>query len=112
MEANPMPEQAEQDLFYASLKRIAKDRGFKPGWICHTFKARFGEWPDYSMRMDSQSFRMAKVALPEVLEFVEKLRREWKASKDHKTEAENAPDNDNVIAFPGRRGGGPGQARG
>jgi hypothetical protein len=27
------------------LTHIAEERGYKPGWIAHKFKEKFGHWP-------------------------------------------------------------------
>jgi DNA repair protein RadD len=37
------PEQMEK--FQRQLKWIADERGYKPGWVAHQFKTKFGQWP-------------------------------------------------------------------
>jgi superfamily II DNA or RNA helicase len=32
--------------FYAELKHVARERGYKIGWPKHKFRERFGRWPD------------------------------------------------------------------
>lgn len=34
-----------RDSTLASLHAIAQARGYKPGWVAHQYKARFGVWP-------------------------------------------------------------------
>jgi hypothetical protein len=31
--------------WHAMLAHIAADRGYKPGWVAHKFKEKFGVWP-------------------------------------------------------------------
>jgi DNA repair protein RadD len=35
----------EQMRWHAMLAHIANERGYKPGWIAHKFKEKFGHWP-------------------------------------------------------------------
>jgi DNA repair protein RadD len=35
-----------QRRLYAELAFIARDRGYRPGWVAHKFKERFGHWPN------------------------------------------------------------------
>ena len=35
----------EERSEYEKLKRFARKRGFKPGWVAHAFKKKFGDWP-------------------------------------------------------------------
>jgi DNA repair protein RadD len=35
-----------QRRFYAELAFIARDRGYKRGWVAHKFKEKFGRWPN------------------------------------------------------------------
>jgi DNA repair protein RadD len=37
------PEQRQE--FQAMLTYIAEERGYKPGWIAHKYKEKFGQWP-------------------------------------------------------------------
>jgi DNA repair protein RadD len=34
-----------QDEWHGMLTHIAEQRGYKPGWIAHKFKEKFGHWP-------------------------------------------------------------------
>jgi hypothetical protein len=36
--------------WHAMLAYIAAERSFKPGWIAHQYKTRFGDWPPYGAR--------------------------------------------------------------
>ena len=36
---------AERIRWHAMLTHIANERGYKPGWIAHKFKEKFGTWP-------------------------------------------------------------------
>jgi DNA repair protein RadD len=36
---------AERAQWHAMLAWIALDRGYKPGWVGHKFKEKFGDWP-------------------------------------------------------------------
>jgi superfamily II DNA or RNA helicase len=36
--------------WHAMLTFIAVDRGYKPGWIAHKYKEKFGEWPRQGKR--------------------------------------------------------------
>jgi hypothetical protein len=40
-----MPSVFEQGKWHAMLAWIANERGYKPGWIAHKFKEKFGCWP-------------------------------------------------------------------
>ena len=31
--------------WHAMLAGIATERGYKPGWVAHKFKEKFGDWP-------------------------------------------------------------------
>jgi DNA repair protein RadD len=35
----------ERERWHAMLTFIAVDHGYKPGWIAHKYKEKFGEWP-------------------------------------------------------------------
>ena len=41
------PPEPDRRIFYAELRHIAADRGLKPGWAAHSFKAKFGVWPPW-----------------------------------------------------------------
>jgi DNA repair protein RadD len=36
---------ADKLLFHRQLAAIARERGYKDGWIAHKFRERFGDWP-------------------------------------------------------------------
>ena len=38
--------QADKSQFYCELKAYAGNHNYKPGWIAHTFKQKFGHWPN------------------------------------------------------------------
>jgi hypothetical protein len=40
------PAQIDRGIFYRELKHHATERGYKPGWIAHKFKEKFGQWPN------------------------------------------------------------------
>jgi DNA repair protein RadD len=42
----------DQRIFYAELRSIASDRGHKPGWAAHQYKAKFGSFPPWSWNDD------------------------------------------------------------
>jgi hypothetical protein len=35
--------------WHAMLAYIAAERSYKPGWIAHQYKTRFGDWPPYGV---------------------------------------------------------------
>jgi len=35
----------DKQQWYAELKHYAEDRGYKQGWVSHTYKDKFGVWP-------------------------------------------------------------------
>jgi DNA repair protein RadD len=39
------PSIAEQQEFYAELKRIQETRGYQTGWTAHKYREKFGAWP-------------------------------------------------------------------
>jgi hypothetical protein len=39
-----------QAEWQAMLTHIAEERGYKPGWVAHKFKEKFGHWPDLPYR--------------------------------------------------------------
>jgi superfamily II DNA or RNA helicase len=41
---------ADRLQFYQQLLWIATKRGYKPGWVSHKYKKKFGEWPPGSWR--------------------------------------------------------------
>jgi hypothetical protein len=44
--AKPVPIQVrERESFYRQLKSIAIRRQYRPGWVAHQFKKKFGCWP-------------------------------------------------------------------
>jgi DNA repair protein RadD len=38
-------DKVEKDRWHGMLAYIAEERGYKPGWIAHKFKEKFGHWP-------------------------------------------------------------------
>lgn len=36
----------EKGEFFGGLKRIAQERGYKPGWAANQYRAKFGVWPN------------------------------------------------------------------
>jgi superfamily II DNA or RNA helicase len=38
-------DEIEKDRWHGMLTYIAEERGYKPGWIAHKFKEKFGHWP-------------------------------------------------------------------
>jgi superfamily II DNA or RNA helicase len=38
-------DEIEKDRWHGMLTHIAEKRGYKPGWIAHKFKEKFGDWP-------------------------------------------------------------------
>jgi len=41
---------AEKATWYAQLKGWAREHGKKEGWAAHSYKAKFGAWPDWSIK--------------------------------------------------------------
>jgi len=39
----------EKQAWYSGLIAIAAERNRKPGWAAHTYKEKFGVWPDHSL---------------------------------------------------------------
>jgi superfamily II DNA or RNA helicase len=40
-----VPTLEEKRCFYAEVRHICRDRGYKDGWAAHKYKEKFGEWP-------------------------------------------------------------------
>ena len=38
----------QRHLFHRQLVGVAMQRGYKPGWAAHQYKAKFGHWPPHS----------------------------------------------------------------
>jgi DNA repair protein RadD len=38
-------DEMQKDRWHGMLTYIAEERGYKPGWIAHKFKEKFGHWP-------------------------------------------------------------------
>lgn len=41
------PEDPDKRAFYAQLRWIAAEKGFKDGWVAHKFREKFGDWPAF-----------------------------------------------------------------
>jgi DNA repair protein RadD len=54
----------EMASWHGQLSAIAQKRGYKPGWIAHKFKERFGRWPPYG------AIAVPEQPTPEVLAWV------------------------------------------
>ena len=49
--ARPNPDDPRiRGEWHAMLAGIAAERGYKPGWIAHQYKNKFGDWPPYGAR--------------------------------------------------------------
>ena len=46
--ARPNPDDPRiRDEWHGMLAAIAAERGYKPGWVAHQYRTRFGDWPPY-----------------------------------------------------------------
>jgi superfamily II DNA or RNA helicase len=41
----PRYDEIEKDRWHSMLTQIANQRGYRPGWIAHKYKEKFGHWP-------------------------------------------------------------------
>ncbi len=57
----------EKESWYHQLRGVAKERGYKAGWIAHTYRKKFGVWP--ASKFSDRSLPPG----PEVLGFVRHL---------------------------------------
>ena len=49
--ARPNPDDPRiRGEWHAMLAGIAAERGYKPGWVAHQYKTKFGDWPPYGAR--------------------------------------------------------------
>jgi superfamily II DNA or RNA helicase len=46
------PAEQERRIFYAELRHLQRDRGYKGGWAAHKFRDRFGSFPPWSWNDD------------------------------------------------------------
>jgi DNA repair protein RadD len=46
------PSEEEKRIFYAELRWIANDSGYKPGWAAHRYNDRFGSRPPWEWNQD------------------------------------------------------------
>jgi hypothetical protein len=73
----PKPKKDEKQDFYSGLLMIAKQRGFKEGWVSHKYREKFGEWP---VGLDRISKRPSKAVREFEYEQRKKYLQEKKAS--------------------------------
>jgi hypothetical protein len=57
---------ADKQQWYSQLLGMAKQYGYKYGWVAHTFRRKFGEWP-------SGLAELANEPGPEVRKYVRHL---------------------------------------
>lgn len=49
--AQPSPDDLRtRDEWHGMLASIAAERGYKPGWVAHQYRKKFGEWPPHGER--------------------------------------------------------------
>jgi superfamily II DNA or RNA helicase len=61
--AESMLDPNERIRWHQELAHIATQRGYKPGWVAHKFKEKFGDWP-------AARFVVPRAPSPEVLSWV------------------------------------------
>jgi superfamily II DNA or RNA helicase len=44
--------ESDRRIFYAELRHIAADRGLKPGWAAHSYRAKFNAFPPWAWNDD------------------------------------------------------------
>jgi DNA repair protein RadD len=42
------PTEEDRSLFYAELRWMGRERGYKPGWAAQQFRNRYGHYPPWS----------------------------------------------------------------
>jgi hypothetical protein len=57
MTASPPPAADERRKLFGELRWVAEVRGYKPGWVDHTWKAKHGEFPPQSWHEEVQPTR-------------------------------------------------------
>ena len=38
-------DRTEKQRWYSGLLFVARQRGYQPGWVSHTYRQKFGVWP-------------------------------------------------------------------
>jgi DNA repair protein RadD len=71
---NVKPAAHDPDQWHGMLTAIAEERGYKPGWIAHKFKEKFGHWP---VRQYPKPIKPS----PEVLSWVRSRNIAWAKSR-------------------------------
>jgi DNA repair protein RadD len=79
-QAKKFSDPTERMHWHSMLAHIAKKRGYKPGWVSHKFKERFGSWP-------TTQYVTPIEASPEVLSWVRSRDIAWAKSKQNKEAA-------------------------
>lgn len=72
---------AEHDPYewYLMLAGYAKIKGYKPGWIAHKFKEKFGEWPNRMWKRDGELYPVTPTS--EVLRWIQSRQIAWARSQ-------------------------------
>ena len=73
----------DKQAFYSMLYSHARERGYKPGWISHKYKDKFGVWPQGMIDTPSQFYT------PEFMSWVrsQQIRAAKSKEKRHRSEA-------------------------
>jgi len=70
---------------YAGLLWLAKNKGYKNGWVAHKFKEIFGKWPK------PQSVVEPKQPDTLLVEYLGIMRKRWRARKKREEAKSGAP---------------------